>query len=310
MKIDHFRYFVTIDRLGSISAAAKYYNIRQSTLSAIVKQAEEEFGFSVFLRTPDGVMCTPQGKEFIKRAKEIDIGYGQILSIQKQVKGKASVRIIMDPVTCGIMAMPLTDAFYQTKSRGNVRIFEEETEALIDALGNGTAKIALFRLDGITRTLMEKNQFTKDMVLERMAWDELCVMVSDQHSLALKEILEVSDLEGEILICHQAMEKEVFRFLGKELGRHLRVHCHEEKLYEAVAQKGMTAVISRFSAEQGNVWKRPGVRMLRLVNPQKENRQELVLAYCEMEMCRERCATMSKCIRSYFRQREKWGIKE
>lgn len=310
MKIDHFRYFVTIDRLGSISAAAKYYNIRQSTLSAIVKQAEEEFGFSIFLRTPDGVMCTPLGKEFIKQASEIDIGFGQIFNIQKQVKGKASVRMIMDPVTCDVMAMPLTDAFYHTQSRGNVRIFEEDAETLIEELGNGTVKIALFRLDGTIRTRMGKNQLTKELVLERMAWDELCLMVPDQHALALKEVVQVSELKTEKLVCRQSMEKEIFRFLGKELRSNLSVHCHEEMLYDAVVRRGMTAVISRFSAEQGTVWKQPGVRMLRLVNPQKENRQELVLAYFEIDMGRQRCETMANCIRSYFRQCEKRGVKK
>ncbi|MBM6722611.1 helix-turn-helix domain-containing protein [Pseudoflavonifractor phocaeensis] len=52
MKLEHFRYFLEIGRLHSISAAARSLHIRQTTLSAIVKGAEEELGYPIFRRTP------------------------------------------------------------------------------------------------------------------------------------------------------------------------------------------------------------------------------------------------------------------
>ena len=156
MKIEYFRYLVTIGRLQSISAAAKFYSIRQNTLSTIVKQAEEEFGFQIFFRTPDGVACTPQGEEFIKLAKDIDIEYSRILGIKKKVLGKASVRILMDPITCYATALPLTSLFYESGSRGNLRFTEAEVETMISEIGKDTTKIAVVRLDHQMKLLMEQ----------------------------------------------------------------------------------------------------------------------------------------------------------
>lgn len=304
MKIDYFRYFVSINRLHSISATAKLYNIRQNTLSNIVRQAEEEFGFPIFLRTTDGVACTPQGEEFIKRAQAIDDDYSQILSIKKQVKGIASVSLVMDPVTCSVMAMPLTTLFYRSGSRGNLRFHEAEPENLISSFGKNSAKIGLVRLDSENLALMERKRREKELALEPMAWDELCVLVSDRHPLAAAESVRQCDLEGHCLVCHQAMEQEVCRVLGIGPEGFSALRCHDGHLYEAVAEKGMAAIVSRFSAEHGKDWTRPGICILPLRETRGENRQELVMLYLPEAMGKRRSQTMADCIRAWFGQQE------
>lgn len=305
MRIDHFRYFITINRLHSISAAAKFYNMNQNTLSTIVKQAEEEFGFQIFLRTPDGVVCTPQGEEFLKRAKAIDIGYSGILEIKKQVKGRASVSIMMDPVTCATTSLALTSLFYETGCRGNLRFAEDETELLIQSLGKEVAKIALVRVDGTTRSLLEKQAKAKGLTLERMAWDELCVMVSDQHPLASAESVCPSDLTAYKLVCHQAMEQEVCRVLGCEIKDFSELCCQNAHFCDAVTKRGRVAVISRLSAEKCTAGMEQEICILPMKDTLKENRQELVMAYFPEDMGKFRYHVMADCIRSYFSQPEK-----
>lgn len=305
MRIDQFRYFITINRLHSISAAAKFYNMHQNTLSTVVKQAEEELGFQIFLRTPDGVVCTPEGEEFLKRAKAIDNGYSKILGVKKQVKGVASVSIVMDPVTCATTSLALTSLFYKTGSRGNLRFAEEETENLILSLGKEVAKIALVRLDGQTRPLMERQSKAKGLVLERMAWDELCVMVSDQHPLAPAESVCPSDLTGYRLACHQAMESEICHVLGCETKDFSELCCQNAHFYDAVMKRGSVAIVSRLSAEKSTARIQQEIRILSLRGTPEENRQELVMAYFPEDMGKFRYHVMADCIRSYFSQPEK-----
>ena len=61
MKIEHFKYLVEIDKHHTISAAAKALYMGQTTLSSIVKSMEEELGYSIFQRTPKGVVLTKKG---------------------------------------------------------------------------------------------------------------------------------------------------------------------------------------------------------------------------------------------------------
>lgn len=310
MRIDHFRYFITINRLHSISAAAKFYNMNQNTLSTVVKQAEEELGFQIFLRTPDGVVCTPQGEDFLKRAKAIDNGYSKILGVKKQVKGIASVSIMMDPVTCATTSLALTSLFYKTGSRGNLRFAEEETENLILSLGKEVAKIALVRLDGQTRPLMEKQSKAKGLTLERMAWDELCVVVSSQHPLASAEAVCPSDLAGYRLACHQAMESEICRVLGCETKDFSELCCQNAHFYDAVTKRGRVAIVSRLSAEKSTARIPQEIRILPLRGTPKENRQELVLACFPEDMGKRRYQVMVECIRKYFGQPKNGGGQE
>ena len=55
MKLEQVRYMLEINRLHSISAAARSLHVGQTTLSAIVKSVEEEVGFSIFQRITDFV---------------------------------------------------------------------------------------------------------------------------------------------------------------------------------------------------------------------------------------------------------------
>ena len=58
MQVEHLRYLLDIYNLRSISAAAHYLHIAQTTLSAVIKSVEDELGFSVFKRMPTGVAPT------------------------------------------------------------------------------------------------------------------------------------------------------------------------------------------------------------------------------------------------------------
>lgn len=51
MRIEHLQYLIEINRRHSISAAAQELYLGQTTLSAIVKNAEDELGFPLFYRT-------------------------------------------------------------------------------------------------------------------------------------------------------------------------------------------------------------------------------------------------------------------
>ena len=121
MKLEHFRYFLEIGRLHSISAAARSLHIRQTTLSAIVKGAEEELGYPIFRRTPGGVAATVPGEQFLVLAWEINLKYEELLSLkQRSTQEAPTIRLLLPPSVGSCLPVLLTNEFYQYDLRGNL----------------------------------------------------------------------------------------------------------------------------------------------------------------------------------------------
>lgn len=84
MKLEYCSYLLEINQLHSISAAAKSLHIGQTTLNAIVKRVEEELGFAIFQRTPNGVTATEAGTRLMEILWEINVHYEELLRIKKR----------------------------------------------------------------------------------------------------------------------------------------------------------------------------------------------------------------------------------
>lgn len=310
MKIEQFRYFVTINRLHSISAAAKQYGIRQNTLSAIVSAAEEEFGFSIFQRTPGGVICTPKGEKFILLAKGIDAEYSRIMGVKKQVRGKASVRIVMDPVTNSVLALPLTERYHDLSVRGNLRFETEDSAEVIEKVCSGQTNTGLLRIDAELRQVLEEHEKRPVMEVHSLAADELCVVVRDSHPLAQLDAVDAESLWEHQLAWHRAMTREITDVIGLPQSSCLGTMAYSSSAHVklAVAKSGMAAVVSRFTAEHEPVWRDESLRIIALDNVLRENVQELVLLYRSDTEMRYLDRTLVECIHGYFDEIRGRGI--
>ena len=71
MKLQQLEYVIAIAQEGSITAAAKKLYQAQPNISIALKELESEIGMQIFWRTPNGMVLTPEGEDFLLRAKEI-----------------------------------------------------------------------------------------------------------------------------------------------------------------------------------------------------------------------------------------------
>ena len=125
MKLEHFRYLLEVGRLHSISAAARALHIRQTTLSAIVRNTEEELGYPIFLRAPGGVTATVPGERFLVLAWEINLKYEELMSLKQHFSGDdPTIRLLLPPSVGSCLPAILSQEFYRYELRGNLA-FEE-----------------------------------------------------------------------------------------------------------------------------------------------------------------------------------------
>ncbi|MEE1312585.1 MAG: LysR family transcriptional regulator [Lachnospiraceae bacterium] len=71
MTLQQLRYAITISDTRSMNQAAKSLYISQPSLSASIKDLEEEIGIELFRRSSRGVTVTVEGKEFLGYARQV-----------------------------------------------------------------------------------------------------------------------------------------------------------------------------------------------------------------------------------------------
>ena len=71
MKIQQLEYVIAVAREGSITKAAKKLYQAQPNISIALKELETSLGIQIFNRSPNGMILTPEGEEFLARAQTI-----------------------------------------------------------------------------------------------------------------------------------------------------------------------------------------------------------------------------------------------
>ncbi|HWE23374.1 MAG TPA: LysR family transcriptional regulator, partial [Myxococcales bacterium] len=85
--LDHLRYFQTVARCGSLSAAARVLQVSQPRLTAIIKELERDFGTKLLARLRTGVSLTSTGEELLRFANESLV---RLDEVEQRIKGLES----------------------------------------------------------------------------------------------------------------------------------------------------------------------------------------------------------------------------
>lgn len=71
MTLTQLKYVITVAEAKSMNEAAKQLFISQPSLSAAIRDLEDEIGIEVFRRSNKGVSITPEGEEFVGYARQV-----------------------------------------------------------------------------------------------------------------------------------------------------------------------------------------------------------------------------------------------
>ena len=71
MNVIHMKYAIEVAKYGSINKASESIGMAQPNISRAIKELEADLGIAIFDRSAKGMNLTPEGKEFINRAKSI-----------------------------------------------------------------------------------------------------------------------------------------------------------------------------------------------------------------------------------------------
>lgn len=96
MTLTQLQYAITVAGSASMNEAAKRLFISQPSLSAAVRELEQEIGIELFRRSNRGISLTPEGEEFMGYARQVVEQYQLIETryiAREQMKKKFSVSL-------------------------------------------------------------------------------------------------------------------------------------------------------------------------------------------------------------------------
>lgn len=190
-----FKYAVEVERTRSISRAAKNLMMAQPNLSKAIKEMEDNLGFTIFERTPKGVIPTSKGNVFLDYARsilsQIDSIEALSASADKNIQ-KFSIAVSRGSyISSGIIhfAEELDDDMGL-----DLDIRETSSMGVINNVTGGRYNLGIIRYRSIYEQYFS-DFLTHHRLTGETIWEfEFLALMSRRHKLANEPIISRDDL--------------------------------------------------------------------------------------------------------------------
>jgi len=185
MTLRHFRIFISVVKLNSITSAAKELYMTQPAISLAIKEMEVYYGVRLFNRLSRKLFITDEGKKVydiaLQVVKSVDDLRDEISSGEIQNNLKVGVSM-----TIGSCYLPqiLVD-FKNNNSRTNIISIIDNSSRLIDLILNHTLDIAI----------IEGPQYSNKLKSITIKKDNLVLIIANNNPLSHKEHIILTDLQ-------------------------------------------------------------------------------------------------------------------
>ena len=303
MRMDHFRYLLEIDKQHSITKAAKSLFLSQNTLSSIVKGAEDELGFEIFVRAQRGVYCTPEGEEAMTLITDIQDLYQQMLNLDLvNVKANYIARILLSPSINSALAVPLSRKFTQVSPDGSLDFRQvpglDVTNLLIKDEGNiGLTYLSNHTIDSF-HTIATKYH----LKVERLLTDRHYLLVSKDHPLAELDSISTKSLTNlSFALLSHYFKAEESRYLSSfGPGNQYTTYANIALIKQAVARENMVTVLTGYSIFLNTSASNDQFKAIELVEDRGPRTLNLCLIHREEDHLHPVEKVLLGCVKDYF----------
>jgi len=180
MDIRQLNYFVAVYEQGSVSAAARHCCVAQPSLSAALRQLEQELGATLFLRQPKGVTPTDDGEKLYGHA-------GRLLAQLQSLKSSFSQPVERVKFRLGLIRA----------------LGVERMSQLLREFCNNLPGLELHLVEPDEQCdarIVTPQQVQAAEAFQAIWQDNYLLAIPPGSALALKDNLELTDFEGLALI--------------------------------------------------------------------------------------------------------------
>ncbi len=146
MDLNHLRSFVAVAKFGHLTRASEALHLSQPALSSHIKTLEEQFGVTLFERTPTGMELTPSGRRLLVEAEQI-IGAVRHLAhsaqdLRGQPTGNLKIGTVLDPAI--LRVGELTSRAFERYPQIEIELYQVMSSDALARVRNGTLDAAFY----------------------------------------------------------------------------------------------------------------------------------------------------------------------
>ena len=189
MQIEELKTFLTLCEVKNFTHTAERLSMSQPTVSLHIKNLEQEFQTTLFQRSSKRLSITPSGEILYERAKQIiqilENAKLQIAAHHDTIQGELKIGA---SYTIGEYILPMILAELKKHyPHLSLQITIGNTKEIVE-------NVKLFQVDV---GLIEGTTYEKDLRITPFMEDELVIVCSSTHPLALQKNIAIGQLQNE-----------------------------------------------------------------------------------------------------------------
>ncbi|MDE2571380.1 MAG: LysR family transcriptional regulator [bacterium] len=196
MKLSQLRTFLETIRRGGFAEAARAMGVSQPAITRQIQRLENELGVRLLRRAEGPVTLTPAGSQVQRFAQQMLAEHEALLErLRPFHEGVGGTLQIAASTTPGEYLAPRLLVLFAQRYPNVTSILDiSDSQRVADTLADGKCDV------GFTGLAPHRPHIT----VERVATDEVVLIVPASHALAKRRRIKVGDLEGETLIAREA----------------------------------------------------------------------------------------------------------
>lgn len=184
MTFQQIRYIEAVAQTGSVSKAAALLYVAQSSISASIKDVEDEYGIRIFERTSKGMGLTHVGREFLTDIQYISNYYSHVDSKYRQTlhrERQFSVSTLHH--VCG--DGPFLELLRRNSGRSyHFRYLEGNTTSVFENVASGRSDVGIVFFTEKAKGIFMQDIHKRGLVFNHLSYGNMYIYLHDSHPLA------------------------------------------------------------------------------------------------------------------------------
>ncbi len=217
MTLAQLKYVTTIAACGSMNQAAKSLFLSQPSLSASVRELEEEIGIEIFRRTNRGITTTVEGEEFLGYARQVMDQYHLVEAkyIEKQNE-KKKFSVSMQHYTFAV------DAFMKMVRKYGMdayefAVHETKTRDVIEDVRTFRSEIGILYINDFNEQVIRKLLKESGLEFTQILRCKVYVYMAKKHPLAGAKEIAIEQLDEYPCLSFEQGDNNSFYFAEEVL---------------------------------------------------------------------------------------------
>ncbi len=195
MTLQQLKYAITIADCNSMNKAAQALFISQPSLSASIRDLENEIGITIYKRTNRGITITPEGEEFLGYARQVAEQY-ELINHRYVDKNSVKKKFSVSTQHYSFAVKAFVEMVKQFgMDEYEFAVHETKTYEVIENVKSFKSELGILYLNDFNRKVLTKILKENNLEFTELFQCSTYVYLWKGNPLAKKDLITLEDLE-------------------------------------------------------------------------------------------------------------------